>query len=229
MLEWIRGSLARLEANRAVVEVGGVGIRVEIPEATADALGEPGDDVTLLVSLAIQEAEPKVRLYGFATEGERALFEALRGVSGVGAALALKILTGMPAPDLAAALAAGDTARLATIKGLGEKRADVLVAKLRRKIPKDPLLGPLAEQASGAPIAAGATRRGRRGKAARAADANAEIQRSGLGEAAQDTVKALVKMELDPDDALVLVERAARSLGPEATATDLLRESLRTR
>jgi Holliday junction DNA helicase RuvA len=78
--------------------------------------------------------EDALALYGFWTERERELFERLIGVAGIGPRLARVILSGMPPEDLVAALAAGDTVRLATIPGVGKKTAERMVLELREKL-----------------------------------------------------------------------------------------------
>jgi len=143
----LRGRLLRKEPQEAVVDVGGVGYRITIPLSTFYRIGEPGAEVTLLTHTHVRE--DVLALFGFLTGAEQALFERLIGVSGVGPKLAVSILSGIEAPDLVAALRAGDVPRLTRIPGVGRKTAERLVLEL-----KDRVLGlGAAEEAPSAPPA----------------------------------------------------------------------------
>jgi holliday junction DNA helicase RuvA len=128
----LRGRLLRKEPQEAVVDVGGVGYRVSIPLSTFYRLGEPGAEVDLLVHTHVRE--DALALFGFLTGVEKALFERLIAVSGVGPKLAISILSGIEAPDLVLALRAADVARLTRIPGVGRKTAERLVLELKDKV-----------------------------------------------------------------------------------------------
>jgi Holliday junction DNA helicase RuvA len=128
----VRGRLLRKEPQEAVVDVGGVGYRVTIPLSTFYRIGEPGAEVTLLTHTHVRE--DVLALFGFLTGAEQALFERLIGVSGVGPKLAVSILSGIEAPDLVAALRAGDVPRLTRIPGVGKKTAERLILELKDKV-----------------------------------------------------------------------------------------------
>jgi Holliday junction DNA helicase RuvA len=128
----VRGRLLRKEPQEAIVDVGGVGYRVAIPLSTFYRIGEPGDEVTLLTHTHVRE--DALALFGFLTADEEVLFERLIAVSGVGPKLALSILSGIEAPDLVAALRAGDVPRLTRIPGVGKKTAERLVLELKDKV-----------------------------------------------------------------------------------------------
>jgi Holliday junction DNA helicase RuvA len=128
----VRGRLLRKEPQEAVVDVGGVGYRVTIPLSTFYRIGEPGHEVTLLTHTHVRE--DALALYGFLTSVEQSLFERLISVSGVGPKLAVAILSGIEAPDLVAALRAGDVVRLTRIPGVGKKTAERLVLELKEKV-----------------------------------------------------------------------------------------------
>lgn len=132
MIAQVRGRLLRKEPQEAVVDVGGVGYRVVIPLSTFYRIGEPGEEVTLLTHTHVRE--DTLALYGFLTAAEQALFERLIEVSGVGPKLAVGILSGIEAPDLVAALRAGDVVRLTRIPGVGKKTAERLVLELKDKV-----------------------------------------------------------------------------------------------
>jgi Holliday junction DNA helicase RuvA len=128
----VRGRLLRKEPQEAVVDVGGVGYRVTIPLSTFYRIGEPGHEVTLLTHTHVRE--DALALFGFLTGAEQSLFERLISVSGVGPKLAVSILSGIEAPDLVAALRAGDVVRLTRIPGVGKKTAERLVLELKDKV-----------------------------------------------------------------------------------------------
>jgi len=128
----VHGRLLRKGPQEAVVDVGGVGYRITIPLSTFYRIGEPGQEVTLLTHTHVRE--DALALFGFLTGAEQALFERLIEVSGVGPKLAVSILSGIEAPDLVAALRAGDVVRLTRIPGVGKKTAERLVLELKEKV-----------------------------------------------------------------------------------------------
>ena len=133
MISHLRGRLLSLTPELAVVDVHDVGYAVSLPLPTYYELQKlpPGAEVSLFVHTHVRE--DALALYGFWTERERALFERLITVSGVGPRLARAILSGLPPEVLLAALAAGDVARLTRIPGVGRKTAERLVLELREK------------------------------------------------------------------------------------------------
>ena len=115
-----------------MVEVGGVGLLVRVSATTAATLPAVGAETSLLTVLAVREES--LDLYGFASAGERALFEAFTGVSGVGPRLALAIC-GLDEPgELRLALARGDSARLQAASGVGKRTAERIVLELRDRL-----------------------------------------------------------------------------------------------
>jgi len=133
MISHLRGRLLSLSPELAVVDVHGVGYAVSLPLPTYYELQKlpAQSEVSLFVHTHVRE--DALALYGFWTERERALFERLITVSGVGPRLARAILSGLPPEVLLAALAAGDVARLTRIPGVGKKTAERLVLELREK------------------------------------------------------------------------------------------------
>jgi Holliday junction DNA helicase RuvA len=129
----LRGRLSSLNPELAVVDVQGVGYAVHLPLSTYYELQRlpSGAEVTLFVHTHVRE--DALALYGFWSERERALFERLITVSGVGPRLARGILSGLPPEEVLRALAAGDAARLTRIPGVGKKTAERLVLELREK------------------------------------------------------------------------------------------------
>jgi len=132
MIGHLRGTLVDKRPSQVVVEVGGVGYQVSIPLSTFYELGELHREVTLLVHTHLRE--DSIALYGFLTAREKQFFELLLTASGVGPALALKILSGMSVEELVPAIRAGDLARLVSIPGVGKKTAERIVVELRDKL-----------------------------------------------------------------------------------------------
>jgi Holliday junction DNA helicase RuvA len=128
----VRGRLAAVEADTVVVEVGGVGLLVRCSATTARALPATGQDVSLTTYLVVRE--DALDLYGFATSGERELFEAFISVGGVGPRMGLAIC-GVDEPDaLRLAVARGDVAKIQLASGVGKRTAERVVLELRGKV-----------------------------------------------------------------------------------------------
>ena len=132
MIAWLRGRLLEKQPTRLVLDVHGVGYDVAVPVSTFYAVGEPGDDVELRIHTHVRE--DAILLFGFATSEEKALFERLITVSGIGPRLALVVLSGLPLPELVGAIAAQNVARLSTIPGVGRKLAERLGVELKDKV-----------------------------------------------------------------------------------------------
>lgn len=133
MIAHLRGILLEKHPNQAVIEAGGVGYDVAIPVSTYSALPEPGAEVRLKIHTHVRE--DAFSLYGFLSEEEKLLFERLITVSGIGPRLAITVLSGLPIPELFAAIRAGAVERLVKIPGVGRKTAERIVLELRDKLP----------------------------------------------------------------------------------------------
>ena len=131
MIGYLEGTLKQLDATRALVVAGGVGYDVHISLQTYYKL-EGRRDVALEIYTHVRE--DALALYGFATPEEKYAFERLISISGIGPTLASKILSGIDAPDLADAIARGDSRKLSTIPGVGKKTAERICLELRDKL-----------------------------------------------------------------------------------------------
>jgi Holliday junction DNA helicase RuvA len=129
MIASLAGVLGEKNAERVVVDVGGVGYAVHVSLQTFADLPPAGAAVRLLVHTEVRE--DAIELFGFLRPEERALFHLLRRVKGLGPRTSLAVLSGMPAPALAATIAAGDAARLQTLPGVGRKFAERIVVECR--------------------------------------------------------------------------------------------------
>jgi len=139
MIGRLRGALVYKQPPFLMVDVGGVGYELEAPMSTFYDLPLQGEQVTLFTHLAIRD-DAHV-LYGFFTESERALFRALLKVSGVGAKMALAILSGMSADEFALCVQRDDTAALVRLPGIGKKTAERLIIEMRDRLDRIELSG----------------------------------------------------------------------------------------
>jgi Holliday junction DNA helicase RuvA len=115
-----------------VVDVHGIGYELDVPMSTLFQLPATGSDVALLTHLIVREDAHQ--LYGFSTDGERALFRKLLKISGVGARTALAVLSGMSVADVKDAVSRQDSARLIKVPGIGKKTAERLLLELKDKL-----------------------------------------------------------------------------------------------
>ncbi len=138
MIAVLKGVLAARLEDAAVVDVNGVGYLVGMSGNSLAALPEPGESVQ--VHTYLQVREDALALYGFATEKEKALFERLIGVSGVGPKVALSALGSYKPSELAHAIMTGDVKAVSTIPGIGKKTAQRIILELQ---------GVLTEEAPG--------------------------------------------------------------------------------
>ncbi len=136
MIGFLQGKLLAASPDRVLLDVGGVGYEIHVPLSTFSEIQREvaGGSVGLYVHTHVRA--DAIELFGFHTEREKLLFEKLLGVGGIGPRLARVILSGMPPEQLIGALASGDTARLATIPGVGKKTAQRMVVELKDKAQK---------------------------------------------------------------------------------------------
>jgi Holliday junction DNA helicase RuvA len=149
MIAHLKGTLLEKHPNQVIVETGGVGYDVTVPVSTFSALPNAGAEVRLHVHTHVRE--DAIALYGFFTRDEKALFERLISVSGIGPKLAVTVLSGLATADLVAAIRAGHVEQLVRIPGVGKKTAERMVLELR-----DKLQGLAATGAPAETLAAGA-------------------------------------------------------------------------
>jgi holliday junction DNA helicase RuvA len=129
MIGRLRGEIVYKQPPYLMVDVHGVGYELESPMSTFYNLPAQGEQVTLFTHLAIRD-DAHV-LYGFCNDSERTLFRTLLRISGVGAKMALAILSGMTAEEFARCVQSDDTAALVRIPGIGKRTAERLVVEMR--------------------------------------------------------------------------------------------------
>lgn len=196
MIAHLRGRLAASGADHAVIDVNGVGYLVGASAKTLDKLGAVGEQVTIHTEMLV--SEDSIRLMGFATADERDWFKLLTSVQGVGAKVALAILSILAPGDLRAAVARADAATIARANGVGPKLAQRIVNELKDKA-GGIALGPAGAGSGAAPA----------------------------GGAAADAVSALLNLGFKPAEASAAVGAAADELGAAATLDALVRLALR--
>jgi Holliday junction DNA helicase RuvA len=131
VIAFVRGRVASRDGDGVVIDVGGVGLRVEAPTSTLRQLA-PGDLATLHTHLHVREEI--LALYGFATEEERSLFELLITVNGVGPKMARGVLSALSAEQLRGAISRGNDSMITVVPGIGKRLAQRIVIDLRDKV-----------------------------------------------------------------------------------------------
>lgn len=129
MIGRLKGILIHKQPPWLVIDVHGVGYELEAPMSTFYDLPEIGREVSLFTHYA--QKEDSVSLYGFFKESERRLFRDVQKVTGIGAKIALAILSGASVDDFARLIQAGDVTALCRIPGVGKKTAERMVVELR--------------------------------------------------------------------------------------------------
>ena len=199
MIGRLRGVLLEKKPPQLLLDVQGVCYEIEAPMSTFYVLPEAGADLVIHTHLIVREDAHL--LFGFASLDERRLFRALIKVNGVGAKLALTILSGIESAEFAQCIQLGDVDRLVRLPGIGKKTAERLIVEMRDRL-KDWESGP-------APLAA---------------RENAGLARS----AEADAISALINLGYKPQEASRMVQAvAAETMSSEAIIREALRTSIR--
>ena len=147
MIGHLRGVLFEKHPNQVIVEAAGVGYDVHIPISTYTGLPDAGQAVSLRIHTHVRE--DALVLFGFGTPDEKAVFEKLIAVSGIGPKLAITVLSGLPTAELVSAIRGSDVQKLVRIPGVGKKTAERIVLELREKLPAIEAAGIQTEPAPG--------------------------------------------------------------------------------
>ena len=197
MIAKLKGRLDSVGIDHAVIDVGGVGYLVSASARTLSALGPVGEAVTIHTEMLV--GEDFMRLVGFASGEERDWFRLLTGVQGVGAKVALAILSGFEPADLHRAVAAQDKAMVARANGVGPKLAERIVRELKDKV--GGVVPGLGSTGGAAPV---------------------------VGDGHQaDAMAALTGLGFKPAEASAAVSAADAELGADATLDALVRLALK--
>lgn len=143
MIGFLKGRLHAKQPPFLWIDVQGVGYRVEAPMSTFYALGDIDSEVFILTQMHVRE--DAMLLFGFATELEKALFKELIKVNGVGAKMAMAILSALSVTDFVAGIEQNDVVALTRIPGVGKKTAERLIIEMRDKLKA---LSPLLQNVS---------------------------------------------------------------------------------
>lgn len=140
MIAWLKGLLREKQPPWLLIDVGGVGYELQAPMTTFSALPRTGSEVALFAHQVVRDDAHQ--LFGFSKRHERDVFRQLLKVNGVGAKMALAILSGMDAATLGRCVLDGDTTRLSRLPGIGKKTAERLVIEMRDRLVTLPGSGP---------------------------------------------------------------------------------------
>lgn len=197
MIGKLKGVVDSFGEDFVILDVNGVGYVVNCSSRTLSHLPRPGEPATLAIETQVRE--DAIRLFGFLSESERDWFRVLQSVQGVGAKVALALLSTLSADALASAVATQDKAMVARAPGVGPKLAARIVAELKDKAPA---LGPGALAAPPA-------------------------EETPTASAARDAISALCNLGYGRPQAQAAVTASLAALGPEADASALIRRGLK--
>ena len=196
MIAKLKGLLDTIGIDEVVIDVGGVGYLVFCSARTLRSFERVGAPITILVETHVREDH--INLYGFAEAGERDWFRLLTSVQGVGAKVALAILSAIGSEELIQAVAAQDKTVVSRANGVGPKLAGRIVLELKDKVGGLVPSG-LSASVRGAPSS---------------------------GDESEDAISALVNLGFQRTDAFGAVVRAAEKIGEKAGVDDLIRVGL---
>ena len=194
MIGRLRGILISKQPPWLMIEVGGIGYELEAPMSTIYDLPATGREVTLLTHYAVKE--DSVALYGFMHESERALFRSLQKVSGIGAKIALAVLSGVSTDHFARLVQTGDVVALTKIPGIGKKTAERIVVELRDRV--DGLTSVPGTRIGGVDVPLDA-----------AGEATVALQQ--LGYKPAEVTRLVQKVAADGDNAEAIIRKALRA------------------
>ena len=201
MIGKLKGLVDSYGEDFAILDVGGVGYVVHCSSRTLQSLPGVGEAATLSIETHVRE--DMIRLYGFRSDNEREWFRLLQGVQGVGAKVALAILSALEPGALATAVATGDKAAIARAPGVGPKLAARIAAEMKDKAPSFGAVDPVLARLSGA------------------------VEDGRAPAAVTDAVSALVNLGYAPAQASAAVAAALKGAGEGAEAPLLIRLGLR--
>jgi Holliday junction DNA helicase RuvA len=201
MIGKLRGVIDAYQENAIILDVHGVGYVVHCSARTLQALPPAGEAAMLSIETWVREDQ--INLYGFASELEREWFKLLTEVQGVGARVALAVLSTLKTAELANAIALGDKAAVARAPGVGAKLAQRIVTELKDKAPAFASVDPAVVRLAG------------------------DVSDKRAPQPVTDAVSALINLGYGEIQASAAVAAAAQSTGDGATTQQLIRTALR--
>jgi holliday junction DNA helicase RuvA len=205
MIGRLKGKAEAIGESHLILDVNGVGYEVQASSRTLRAI-KPGEEVTLTIDTHVRE--DAIRLYGFSSEVERSWFRTLQTVQGVGAKVALAVLSVLSSQDLANAIALGNWQAVQQANGVGKVVAQRIVAELKNKAPALAIAGVNVTGATGGGAAEAGTH-------------------SHHGGPLAEAMSALTNLGYGPADASRAVAVAAKELGESADTAKLIRRGLK--
>lgn len=199
MISYIRGELVAVEKEKVIVDVGGVGYGIFMPEATMGLLPQTGNEVKLHTYLNVRE--DAMQLFGFLTRDDLSVFKLLIGVSGIGPKGGLSILSKLTADDLRFAVMSGDAKAISAAPGIGKKTAEKVIIELKDKLDIENVLNRQAGDT----------------------EAAASLD-SGANEVQSEAVQALVALGYGSTESLKAVKKISLE---NATVEDVLKQALK--
>jgi holliday junction DNA helicase RuvA len=201
MIGKLKGIVDSYGADYVILDVGGVGYQVHCPARTLQALPAPSEAATLSIDTHVREDQ--IKLFGFLSDMDREWFRLLQTVQGVGAKVALSLLSTLKTSDLATAVAMRDKAAVARAPGVGPKVAERIVTELKDKAPEFAALDPAVIKLSGA------------------------LEERRAPKPVMDAVSALVNLGYGQPQAAAAIAAATRNAGEGADTAVLIRQGLK--
>ena len=201
MIGKLKGTIDSYGEDYVIVDVHGVGYQVHCSARTLQSLPSPGEAATLSIETHVREDQ--IRLFGFASDVEREWFRLLQTVQGVGAKVALAVLSTLRPSDLANAIALRDKAAIARTPGVGPRVAERIVTELKDKAPAFGDIDPAIVKLSG------------------------DMDDNRAPQPVRDAISALVNLGYGQPQAAAAIASAARSVGEGADTAKLIRFGLR--
>jgi Holliday junction DNA helicase RuvA len=202
MIGKLRGLVDGYGEDFVVLDVNGVGYLVQCSARSLQALPKPGGETSLLIETQVRE--DAIRLFGFRDEAEREWFRLLQTVQGVGAKVALAILSTLDPGELASAVASRDKSQLQRAPGVGGRLAERLVTELKDKAPAFAPIDPLVARLAGAVEA-----------------------KAGLPQPVADAISALTNLGYGQPQASAAIAAALKTAGENPAASQLIKLGLR--
>ena len=201
MIGKLKGLIDSYGEDYVILDVGGVGYQVHCSARTLQALPSPGEAAVLSIETYVREDQ--IKLFGFRTDNEREWFRLLQTVQGVGAKVALAVLSTLPPSELANAITLRDKAAVARTPGVGPKVAERIVSELKDKAPAFANVDPAVVHLAGA------------------------IDNDRAPRPVTDAISALVNLGYGQPQAAAAIAAASRSAGENAETAQLIRLGLK--
>jgi Holliday junction DNA helicase RuvA len=201
MIGKLKGLIDSYGEDFVILDVQGVGYQVHCSARTLSMLPQPGEAATLSIEIYVREDQ--IKLFGFASDGEREWFRLLQTVQGVGAKVALSVLSTLKVGELATAIAMRDKAAVSRSPGVGAKVAERIVTELKDKVPAFADVDPGAVHLAGA------------------------LDEKRAPRPVMDAVSALVNLGYGQPQAAAAIAAAARNVGDAADVQTLIRQGLK--